>query len=61
MPHARARQYFSSGLVFGLETQKLWTQTRNLLDSDSSPTYLDSDSRHADSTRTRGNEDSLHL
>ena len=68
---ARARQFFSSGLGFGLETQKpglgLRTRTRNLLDSDSdsSPTHLDSDSdsRHADSdsTRTRRNEDSLHL
>ena len=73
MPRARARQFFSSGLGFGLETQKpglglglgletCWTRTRTRvpthLDSDS-----DSDSRHADSdsTRTRGNEDSLHL
>ena len=65
MPRARARQFFSSGLGFGLETQKpglglgletCWTRTRVLR-------IWTRDSRHADSdsTRTRGNEDSLHL
>jgi len=37
------------------EDSSPWTRTRVpiLLDSDSSPSHLDSDSRHADSTRTR--------
>ena len=61
MPRARARQFFSSGPGFGLETQKpglgfetCWTRTRVLRIWTLTRTR---DMR----TRTQGNEDSLHL